>query len=191
MVIAATLVALTFLVVATVSSRNAHAETENLLQVKQQETTETKAQLESTVVEKQELETQLNAETEKTQALEKENADLKAKKQARLEAVKLATKNAQVRVVAVNGSCSDWLAQAGVSDITNAMELLRRESGCNPNAVNKSSGACGVAQELPCGKSGCSLGDGACQVAWMKRYVTARYGSWAGAIQFHNVHNWY
>ena len=187
----AALAAIIFLVVATVASRNAHAEAENLLQVKQQETTKTKAQLETTQVDKQKLETQLKAETEKTQALEKENADLKAKKQARLEALKLATRNAQVRVVAVNGSCSDWLAQAGVSDIANAMELIRRESGCNPNAVNKSSGACGVAQELPCGKSGCSLGDGACQVAWMKRYVEARYGSWAGAIQFHNANNWY
>lgn len=94
-------------------------------------------------------------------------------------------------MVAVSGNCSDWLAQAGVSDIQNAMELIRRESGCNPNAVNPSSGACGVAQELPCGKSGCSLGDGACQVRWMNSYVANRYGSWANAVAFHNSRNWY
>lgn len=91
----------------------------------------------------------------------------------------------------VNGTCLEWLAQAGVSDIPNALELIRRESGCNPNAINPSSGACGVAQELPCGKSGCALGDGACQVKWMNRYVHSRYGSWANAVSFHNSHNWY
>jgi len=89
------------------------------------------------------------------------------------------------------GSCDSWIAEAGISDVANANELIRRESGCNPNAVNPSSGACGVAQELPCGKSGCSLGDGACQVRWMNSYVTGRYGSWQAAVSFHDSHNWY
>lgn len=93
--------------------------------------------------------------------------------------------------VAPSGSCADWIAAAGIGDVANAQELIRRESGCNPNAVNPSSGACGVAQELPCGKSGCSLGDGACQVRWMNSYVANRYGSWANAVAFHNAHNWY
>lgn len=179
-------------------SHTVHAETLTQLNQTRQETTKTKTQLkevtsqkEAVSSEKQQLETELKTETEKLQALEKENADLKAKKQARLDAAKVVTKVAQPRVVAVNGSCSDWLAQAGVTDTINALELIYRESGCNPNAVNKSSGACGVGQELPCGKSGCSLGDGACQVAWMQRYVFARYGSWANAVAFHNSHNWY
>jgi len=89
------------------------------------------------------------------------------------------------------GSCSDWIRAAGISDVASASELIRRESGCNPNAINPSSGACGVAQELPCGKSGCSLGDGACQVKWMSSYVASRYGSWSGAVAFHNANNWY
>ena len=95
------------------------------------------------------------------------------------------------RAVAPSGSCADWIAGAGIGDVGNAQELIRRESGCNPNAVNPSSGACGVAQELPCGKSGCSLGDGACQVKWMNSYVLGRYGSWANAVAFHNANNWY
>lgn len=95
------------------------------------------------------------------------------------------------KVVSVSGSCGDWIRAAGISDLANANELIRRESGCNPNAVNPTSGACGVAQELPCGKSGCSLGDGACQVKWMNTYVLARYGSWANAVGFHNRNNWY
>lgn len=72
-----------------------------------------------------------------------------------------------------------------------AAELIRLESGCNPNAVNRSSGACGIAQELPCGKSGCALGDGVCQLAWMERYVMARYGSWEAALSFHYANNYY
>lgn len=94
-------------------------------------------------------------------------------------------------VAVPTGSCSDWIRAAGISDVANAAELIQRESGCNPNAINPSSGACGVAQELPCGKSGCSLGDGACQVKWMASYVTSRYGSWAGAVNFHDANNWY
>lgn len=93
--------------------------------------------------------------------------------------------------VAVSGGCASWIAAAGITDVGNAMNLINRESGCNPSAVNPSSGACGVAQELPCGKSGCAFGNGACQVAWMNTYVIQRYGSWAGAIQWHNAHNWY
>ena len=93
--------------------------------------------------------------------------------------------------VNTGGSCDEWIAAAGISDVAMAKELIRRESGCNPYAKNPSSGACGVAQELPCGKSGCSLGDGACQVRWMNSYVIGRYGSWAGAVNWHNLKNWY
>ncbi len=106
----------------------------------------------------------------------------------------LTTQAANVRPAAspaVRGTCDAWIAAAGILDVVNARELIRRESGCNPLAVNPTSGACGVAQELPCGKSGCAWGDGACQVAWMNRYVLQRYGSWANAVAFHNANNWY
>ena len=89
------------------------------------------------------------------------------------------------------GDCASWMAGAGITDTANAMILIRKESNCNPRAVNRSSGACGVAQELPCGKSGCQLGDGACQVKWMNGYVAQRYGSWANAVAWHRSHNWY
>jgi len=90
-----------------------------------------------------------------------------------------------------SGTCDDWIAAAGIAEPASARELIRRESGCNPNAVNPSSGACGVAQELPCNKSGCGLGNGACQVKWMSRYINNRYGSWAAAIAHHDRNNWY
>ncbi len=164
------------LLVALVLTKAAHAAALDDLSRKQAETSKIKAQL--------------KAEAEKAKKLESENADLKAKRQARLASIQ-ATVRPNIKVVPVSGNCSQWLASAGVTDINNAIWLINKESGCNPNAVNKSSGACGVAQELPCGKSGCSLGDGACQIAWMQRYVFARYGSWAGAVAFHMSHGWY
>lgn len=139
---------------------------------------------------------------EKIKQLEDEKKRLEAELQAKLErkeAERLAHAKLQqatvqatgTAVASAAGSCADWIAGAGISDTANAIELIRRESNCNPNAVNRSSGACGVAQELPCGKSGCSLGDGACQVKWMNNYVQNRYGSWANAVAFHNRNHWY
>jgi resuscitation-promoting factor RpfB len=90
---------------------------------------------------------------------------------------------------ASSGSCSEWMTQAGVSDIVNAYELIRRESGCNPNAVNRSSGACGIPQALPCSKLGTT--DPVKQIIWMQNYVMSRYGSWSNAVAWHNSHNWY
>jgi len=93
------------------------------------------------------------------------------------------------QVVAVYGSCADWIALAGVTDVANAYTLIMRESGCNPNAVNRSSGACGIPQALPCSKLGTN--DPVEQIRWMQNYVVRRYGSWAGAVAFHNANNWY
>lgn len=89
------------------------------------------------------------------------------------------------------GTCADWIAGAGITDVGTASELIRRESGCNPNAVNPSSGACGVGQALPCSKTGCQMGDGACQTIWMNSYVLGRYGSWSAALAHHNQVGWY
>lgn len=72
-----------------------------------------------------------------------------------------------------------------------AEELINRESRCDPYAQNPFSGACGIAQELPCGKSGCTWGDGNCQLRWMESYVVERYGSWENALAFHDRNGWY
>jgi hypothetical protein len=127
--------------------------------------------------------------------LEQKTKELQAKRENQARAIaesSQAVSKPQVSgAVAVGDSCEQWMAQAGVSDLANARELIRRESGCNPNAVNRSSGACGIAQELPCGKSGCGLGNPVCQIKWMQNYVNARYGSWANAVAWHNAHHWY
>lgn len=124
----------------------------------------------------------------KDQEIEQLRKDLQSKK---ARAAKTAVAKAPTPAVLVSGSCGEWLDKAGVTDKANAMILINKESHCNPAARNPSSGACGVAQELPCGKSGCQIGDGACQVAWMQKYVVQRYGSWAGAVAFHISHGWY
>lgn len=71
------------------------------------------------------------------------------------------------------------------------LDLICRESSLNPEAINPSSGACGLFQALPCSKLGCELTDVECQINWGKRYIEDRYGSVKAAIRFHNLHNWY
>jgi hypothetical protein len=108
--------------------------------------------------------------------------------QAALEASRQVIPTAKASAVP-SGSCQDWMVAAGVTDIANAYTIIMRESGCNPNAVNKSSGACGIPQALPCSKLGTS--DPVEQIRWMQNYVINRYGSWAGAVSWWNQHHWY
>lgn len=91
----------------------------------------------------------------------------------------------------VSGSCHDWMIAAGVTDLVNAAELIKRESGCNPTATNRSSGAFGIPQSLPASKIAHCGVDPVCQIQWMQNYVNARYGGWAGAVAWHNRMNWY
>lgn len=90
-----------------------------------------------------------------------------------------------------SGNCQDWMSQAGISDMVNGYELIMRESGCNPNAVNPTSGACGIAQALPCSKKPGQWNDPVNSMSWMQQYVMNRYGSWAAAVAFHDRNNWY
>jgi hypothetical protein len=85
--------------------------------------------------------------------------------------------------VAYSGSCASWMAEAGVPATYSAQALIDGESGCSTSALNTSSGACGIPQELPCNKSGCGGvgGDPVCQLKWMDGYVKSVYGSWDSA----------
>jgi len=98
---------------------------------------------------------------------------------------------AQVAPKRVSGSCSSLMAQAGITDTANAYKLIMRESGCNPNAVNPSSGACGMGQQLPCGKWVHTWNDPIGGLIDMQNYVMSRYGSWRNALAWHYSHNWY
>lgn len=68
---------------------------------------------------------------------------------------------------------------------------VNTESSWNSRAIEPTSGACGLAQELPCGKSGCTFGDALCELTWMNNYVVGRYGSWAAEVAFHQANGYY
>lgn len=90
------------------------------------------------------------------------------------------------------GSKTEWLIAAGVpeSDWGYADFLVGKESGWNPNAVNRNSGACGLAQALPCSKVPGNPLNPVDSLRWMNSYV-GRYGGWAGAYDFWMKNHWY
>ena len=123
---------------------------------------------------------------------------------ARTEIASVTTKEPkkQVEIVGakakpVTGTCGEWMTAAGVPSSSSATYLIGRESGCNPNSVNRSSGACGIGQALPCSKMGPVNSDGTSslspvdQMRWMNNYVLNRYGSWEAAASHHQARGWY
>jgi len=126
--------------------------------------------------------------------LEERNTDLEEALQAKREAQSRA--QTQIAVAsAPSGTCADWIAQAGVTDISNAYWLIMRESGCNVYATNASSGAYGIPQALPGSKMASAGSDWQTnpitQIRWMDGYVKGRYGGWAQAVAFWQTHHWY
>lgn len=69
-------------------------------------------------------------------------------------------------------------------------QIINNESGSNPYAINKSSGACGIPQALPCSKLLNKIGsleNIAGQVQWMIDYVSDRYTTPKNALYFWQV----
>jgi resuscitation-promoting factor RpfB len=91
------------------------------------------------------------------------------------------------------GSKTEWLAASGIPEESwgAADYIVSQESGWNPNATNKSSGACGLAQALPCSKVPGNPYDPVDSLTWMNGYVVNRYGSWQGAVDFKRANGWY
>ncbi len=106
------------------------------------------------------------------------------------------------------GSKTDWLAASSIPQESwgYADFMVQKESGWNPNAVNRSSGACGLAQALPCSKLGADWSNPVVALNWMNGYVNGRYydGSpyahglcsgitdrWQCAYTFWQVKRWY
>lgn len=148
-------------------------------------------QLNQTLQEKVELQKVLERnklDSEKNQQeIERLKKELQAKRdgQARAlaEAQKAPVRPVAARVAVSNPQCEQWMVAAGIPLTNASMQLVLKESGCRYNAVNRSSGACGIPQALPCSKLPCSLdaAGAVCQLRWMQGYVTARYGSWENA----------
>lgn len=97
------------------------------------------------------------------------------------------------REVEITGTKQDWMKAAGIpeSDWTYVDYIVTRESGWNPKAVNSSSGACGLAQALPCSKLGPNWSDPVTALKWQYNYVSQRYGGYSGAYSFWLANHWY
>ncbi|MFD5225356.1 transglycosylase SLT domain-containing protein [Microbacterium sp. NPDC058342] len=91
------------------------------------------------------------------------------------------------------GSKEQWMTAAGIakSDWPYVDYIVSRESGWNPNATNRSSGACGLVQALPCSKVPGNGYDPVDNLRWATGYATGRYGSWGGAYNFWITHHWW
>ena len=199
--------------VANVAVLTSHAETNEKLEVqrsmtiKERNASETASKRVTELSEqKTDIESSLKEERLKTENLQKENESLKvnlqAKKQREAEAVQLASvQKTQVAqeaqqpppTVQVSGDKQSWLAASGIpqSEWGYVDLIVTRESGWNPNAVNPSSGACGLGQQLPCGKWAGAWNDPVAALRAMNGYVHGRYGGWAQAVAFWNANHYY
>lgn len=93
----------------------------------------------------------------------------------------------------ITGDKTTWMSQAGIpeSEWEFVDYIVSRESSWNPLAVNKSSGACSLAQSLPCSKIPGDWRDPVNALKWQYQYVINRYGGYRQAYQFWTVNHWY
>lgn len=150
---------------------------------------------------------QLKKLEEEKKNLEAEKQRLESELQAKLEAKRIAAERqnqastglfntvtaTQTASAAITGDKSSWMAAAGIpqSEWWAVDSIVSRESGWNPNAVNPSSGACGLGQQLPCGKWAGAWNDPVAALKGQHGYVVARYGGYAQAVAFWNQNHWY
>jgi resuscitation-promoting factor RpfB len=93
----------------------------------------------------------------------------------------------------VTGNKQTWLAASGIpsSQWKYVDYIVSKESSWNPSAVNKSSGACGLGQQLPCGKWPGRWNDPVAALKAQYAYVKGRYGGYAQAYAFWVANSWY
>jgi len=179
------------------SSRTHQAKLERSLQTKQVELQKQIKALDLQKIQTKQIDDQKEALKVQTQELQKQLEAKRSTQKVLAAAKPTPTKPIQAPRAVYGGDCATWIRDAGITDVASAMELIRKESNCNPNAVNRSSGACGIGQSLPCSKMGAVNANGTSavspvnQLIWMDKYVVARYGSFAGALAFHLRNNWY
>lgn len=91
------------------------------------------------------------------------------------------------------GDPEQWMRAAGIpeSEWQYVNYIVGRESGWNPRALNPNSGACGLAQALPCSKVPGDWSNPVDSLKWQYGYVKGRYGSYAAAYSFWQANHWY
>lgn len=145
----------------------------------------------------------------KAKAKAEEEARIAAEEAARVEAERIAAEEAAAEAsrkftqqysapsgpaaYSGGGSKDEWLRAAGIaeSDWAYVDYIVSKESGWNPNAVNKGSGASGLVQALPCGKVPGSCFNPVDNLKWADGYAKGRYGSWEGAYSFWTSNHWW
>jgi soluble lytic murein transglycosylase-like protein len=74
----------------------------------------------------------------------------------------------------------------------NALDsIIERESSWNPNAVNDSSGAAGIAQRISGYGKGYEADRPKQQIRWLLNYIRDRYGTPQDALAFKDEQGWY
>lgn len=96
------------------------------------------------------------------------------------------------------GQKTDWMRAAGIaeSDWGFVDYIIQKESGWNPNSVNRNTGACGLAQALPCSKVPGNPLNPVDNLKWANGYAQTctsyrKYCGWAGAYNFWITHRWW
>ena len=110
----------------------------------------------------------------------------------------------QIEVVGVlvpytgTGTKTEWLLASGINqeDWGYVDYIISHESGWNPNSINSTSGACGLAQALPCSKVSGNPLDPVTSLKWADSYahtcVSYRmYCGWEGAYNFWVSNKWW
>lgn len=123
--------------------------------------------------------------------------DLERQLQAKLDRQSQSSQNAvyaSPQAITATQGCEQLgvrLSGLGVSsgDMSAALFIAQKESGCASGAVNASSGACGEFQSLPCGKWGSPGTD--TYLTHAINYANSRYGGWQGAYNFWIANHWW
>lgn len=158
------------------------------------EVLEHKANTEAEKEEQQKRIEELESDRERLERELQAKLDRQAKEQEKLaQAAKKATGTQTASASPVSGSKYDWMRQAGIpeSEWQYVDYIVSKESSWNPNAVNKSSGACSLVQSLPCSKIGANWRDPVVALKWQAKYVKDRYGGYRQAHAFWLKNHWY
>ena len=160
-------------------------------QDKQKRESQEQDKLQEERIEQQKKDLEQQIEALKQQSAAKKAQTLAAAAKAAQSVATQAVAHAQAS--SISGTKADWMRAAGIpeSQWSYVDYIVSRESGWNPAAVNKSSGACSLMQSLPCSKIGADWSNPVTALKWGDAYVKARYGGWSGAVAFWQSHNWY
>lgn len=182
--------------------------TENLnndFDSKSKEAEELRQQLDSTETELEQTQKELE-EVKVSKAKQKEDEEKRKAEQLRIAKI-----NSSKQVTSRSGSTRSLASLSELqsyakdlclntygwseNDFQCLVKLWNRESGWNPNAHNKSSGAHGIPQSLPASKMASEGSDyytnGKTQIRWGLKYIKNRYGSPSKAWSHSQSKGWY